>query len=136
MSLEMSLDVHAHKGSELNKSGVDAPPFSGIAAWNPGDQVPLEPINRLALCQPVDLGRVNAHVDGASHKSHAARLCRITGLRHHCPHLFSSPSAGPQVANGRSLRNFPMQANGAEMLRLACCLGTEKAAARFLDAFR
>jgi DNA polymerase-1 len=28
-------------------------------------------------------------------------------------------------ANGRSLRNFPMQANGAEMLRLACCLGTE-----------
>jgi hypothetical protein len=24
-----------------------------------------------------------------------------------------------------SIRNFPMQANGAEMLRLACCLGTE-----------
>lgn len=29
-------------------------------------------------------------------------------------------------ANPRSLRNFPMQANGAEMLRLACCLATEK----------
>jgi hypothetical protein len=28
-------------------------------------------------------------------------------------------------ANARSLRNFPMQANGAEMLRLACCLATE-----------
>jgi DNA polymerase-1 len=28
-------------------------------------------------------------------------------------------------ANPRSLRNFPMQANGAEMLRLACCLGVE-----------
>jgi hypothetical protein len=27
--------------------------------------------------------------------------------------------------NGRSLRNFPMQANGAEMLRLACCLAIE-----------
>ena len=27
--------------------------------------------------------------------------------------------------NSRSLRNFPMQANGAEMLRLACCLTTE-----------
>lgn len=25
-----------------------------------------------------------------------------------------------------SLRNFPMQANGAEMLRLACCLATER----------
>jgi DNA polymerase I len=32
---------------------------------------------------------------------------------------------GP-VANPRSLANFPMQANGAEMLRLACCLATER----------
>jgi DNA polymerase-1 len=32
---------------------------------------------------------------------------------------------GPQ-ANPRSLRNFPMQANGADMLRLACCLATEQ----------
>jgi DNA polymerase I-like protein with 3'-5' exonuclease and polymerase domains len=29
-------------------------------------------------------------------------------------------------SNPRSLRNFPMQANGAEMLRLACCLGIER----------
>jgi len=32
---------------------------------------------------------------------------------------------GDQV-NPRSLQNFPMQANGAEMLRLACCLATER----------
>jgi hypothetical protein len=32
---------------------------------------------------------------------------------------------GPN-ANPRSLRNFPMQANGAEMMRLACCLTTER----------
>jgi hypothetical protein len=32
---------------------------------------------------------------------------------------------GPDV-NPRSLRNFPMQANGAEMMRLACCLATER----------
>jgi hypothetical protein len=31
---------------------------------------------------------------------------------------------GPD-ANARSLRNFPCQANGAEMMRLACCLATE-----------
>jgi DNA polymerase-1 len=31
-----------------------------------------------------------------------------------------------ESANPRSLRNFPMQANGAEMLRLACCLATER----------
>jgi len=29
-------------------------------------------------------------------------------------------------SNPRSIRNFPMQANGAEMLRLACCLATEQ----------
>jgi hypothetical protein len=31
-----------------------------------------------------------------------------------------------QNSNPRSLRNFPMQANGAELLRLACCLATER----------
>jgi DNA polymerase I len=31
-----------------------------------------------------------------------------------------------EKSNPRSLRNFPMQANGAEMLRLACILATEK----------
>ena len=29
-------------------------------------------------------------------------------------------------ANPRSLANFPMQGNGADMLRLACCLATER----------
>src|SRR5262249_40955937 len=32
---------------------------------------------------------------------------------------------GPGITP-RSLRNFPMQANGAEMLRLGCCLATER----------
>src|SRR5262245_27616449 len=31
-----------------------------------------------------------------------------------------------QTTNARSLRNFPMQANGAELLRLACSLATER----------
>jgi DNA polymerase-1 len=31
-----------------------------------------------------------------------------------------------EKANPRSLRNFPMQANAAEMLRLACCLAIER----------
>ena len=30
-----------------------------------------------------------------------------------------------QISNPRSMRNFPMQANGAEMLRLACIFGIE-----------
>ena len=40
--------------------------------------------------------------------------------------VFGWRVAVSQYANARSLRNFPMQANGAEMLRLACCLGTEQ----------
>jgi DNA polymerase-1 len=32
---------------------------------------------------------------------------------------------GP-MTNSRSLRNFPMQANGAEMLRFGCCYATER----------
>jgi DNA polymerase I len=32
----------------------------------------------------------------------------------------------PLDFNPRSLRNFPLQSEGAEMLRLACCLGIER----------
>src|SRR5262249_30490731 len=31
-----------------------------------------------------------------------------------------------EETNPRSLRNFPMQANGAEMMRIAACLGNER----------
>jgi hypothetical protein len=36
------------------------------------------------------------------------------------------PKTGSVLANPRSYRNFPVQAHGAEMLRLACCLATER----------
>jgi hypothetical protein len=35
------------------------------------------------------------------------------------------PNDSAKVANARSLANFPCQANGAEMLRLACCMLVE-----------
>lgn len=40
--------------------------------------------------------------------------------------VFGWPLHVEAGVNPRSLRNFPMQANGAEMLRLACCLTTER----------
>jgi DNA polymerase I-like protein with 3'-5' exonuclease and polymerase domains len=46
-------------------------------------------------------------------------------LHGHITTVFGWPIHVGQDANPRSLRNFPMQANGAEMLRLACCLATE-----------
>ena len=40
--------------------------------------------------------------------------------------VFGWPLHIANKVNDRSTRNFPMQANGAEMLRLACCLGVER----------
>src|SRR5262245_65693609 len=40
--------------------------------------------------------------------------------------VFGWPVRVGLQSNPRSLRNFPMQANGAEMLRIACCLATER----------
>jgi DNA polymerase I len=40
--------------------------------------------------------------------------------------VFGWPVHVGERANPRSLRNFPMQANGAEMLRIACCLAIER----------
>jgi hypothetical protein len=46
----------------------------------------------------------------------------LTGLIHT---VFGWPLQVCENFNPRSLRNFPCQANGAEMLRLACCFATE-----------
>jgi len=48
---------------------------------------------------------------------------KLTGKLHTC---FGWMLHGCCDANPRSLRNFQMQAHGAEMLRLACCLATER----------
>ena len=46
-------------------------------------------------------------------------------LRGHLHAVFGWTVRVGKDANPRALRNFPMQSNGAEMLRLACCLATE-----------
>jgi DNA polymerase-1 len=48
---------------------------------------------------------------------------KLTGSLHT---VFGWTLHGCCGANPRMLRNFEMQANGAEMLRLACCLSTER----------
>ena len=40
--------------------------------------------------------------------------------------VFGWPVHVGEQSNPRSLRNFPMQANGAEMMRIAACLATER----------
>ena len=56
-----------------------------------------------------------------------ADLVEMQGmLGGHLSTVFGWPVHVEAGTNPRSLRNFPMQANGAEMLRLACCLATER----------
>jgi hypothetical protein len=47
------------------------------------------------------------------------------GWKVHVPGGFD-PNTRRPLANPRSLRNFPMQATGADMMRIACCLATER----------
>jgi hypothetical protein len=53
------------------------------------------------------------------------QLQTVFGWTVHVP-LGLDPKTGRSLANPRSLRNFPMQAHGAEMMRLACGLATER----------
>ena len=54
------------------------------------------------------------------------RAVRCATLHNRIETVFGWPIHVQADFNPRSLRNFPMQANGAEMLRLACCLATER----------
>ena len=52
--------------------------------------------------------------------------CDFAMTRGYLPTVFGWYIHVGSDSNPRMLRNFPMQATGAEMLRLACCLGTER----------
>jgi hypothetical protein len=54
---------------------------------------------------------------------HTASAGQLLG---HMSTVFGWTLQTENVTRTNSLRNFPMQANGAEMLRLACCLATER----------
>ena len=54
---------------------------------------------------------------------HVVDVAQLTG---HLSTVFGWTLRIENVLRTTSLRNFPMQANGSEMLRLACCLATER----------
>jgi DNA polymerase-1 len=53
-------------------------------------------------------------------------FCDTALWRRQARTVFGWPAIVGHEYNPRSLANFPMQANGAEMLRIACCLATER----------
>src|SRR3984893_13456276 len=84
LGFDVALKIHAHKSGKLHKSRVDAPQGAGIAQRYNTDKLALEPPDRSARRQPIDLGRVAPGIDRAGHQCHTARLRRIGILRHYC----------------------------------------------------
>jgi hypothetical protein len=56
----------------------------------------------------------------------AQRTIDLAGLKGRLSTVFGWQLHVTDGARPTALRNFPMQSNGAEMLRLACCLATER----------
>ncbi len=85
-----------------------------------------------SLAQRIDQPAVSAKLLLEKHKSTYSEFWRWSdGVRDHAMlfggiwTVFGWRIQIGDSPNPRSIRNFPMQANGAEMLRLACCLATE-----------
>jgi DNA polymerase-1 len=83
----------------------------------------------LRIAQPTIVARdlLRAHRETYRHfwawSDAAVDTAMLAGVIHT---VFGWPVRVGEQSNPRSLRNFPMQANGAEMLRIACCLATER----------
>jgi DNA polymerase I-like protein with 3'-5' exonuclease and polymerase domains len=56
----------------------------------------------------------------------AERVINVGQLAGYLSTVFGWTVRTDNITRTTTLRNFPMQANGAEMLRLACCLATER----------
>src|ERR1700741_4029288 len=61
-----------------------------------------------------------------TYTSWADNVVDVGQLQGHLSTVFGWTLRTENTPRPTTLRNFPMQANGAEMLRLACCLATER----------
>ncbi len=78
----MPLEIHAHEGEKLDKARVDPAQSAGKAQRHEGDQRALEPLDRAAHGQFIDLGRVDTRIDRPRHEREARRLGRVAVLGH------------------------------------------------------
>ena len=88
------------KAASCTNPGYTLRPAPTVAHGHARDQVLLEPVDRLAHGQLVDLGGVDARVDRARHQRHAARLGSAARLGHDCcscEHLHARLADGDDV---------------------------------------
>src|SRR5690242_15944305 len=84
MGVYMPFNVHAHEGSKLYKTWIDAAERTRIAWRHRCGQRSFEPLDRSFIGEFVDFGRVDARVNGTRHQRHAAWLRRVPRLHHDC----------------------------------------------------
>ena len=70
--LDVAFEIHRDESGELHEAGIDLPERALALKRHVVDQVLLEPFDRLALGEFVDLGRLDAGVDRAGHQASAS----------------------------------------------------------------
>ena len=73
---------HRYEGGELHEAGIDLAECAVALDRHVVDQVLLEPFDRLAFGEFVDLGRLDAGVDRTGHQGQRRRACGMIVLRH------------------------------------------------------
>ena len=80
--LDVPLQVHRDERGELHEAGIDLTERALALDRHVVDQVVLEPFDRLALGEFVDLGRQDSRVDRSRHQGQRRRPRRMIVLRH------------------------------------------------------
>ncbi len=110
MRFPMAFEVHRHKGRQLHEARIDAPPPALITPWHLGDEIGLEPLDRLTRRQLIDFRGVDARVDWPGHQRHAFRHRLFAIARHDC---HGGQSLNARLADGNDVSS---RSDGAQPL--------------------
>jgi DNA polymerase I-like protein with 3'-5' exonuclease and polymerase domains len=115
-----------------NRYGADCAPVKRREAFKACALGVLNGIGPSGLAHQIGCGLPEARLLLQQHRAEYPQFWRLSDqvemnacFQGQLQSVFGWGVAVSSDTNPRFLRNFPMQANGAEMLRLACCLATE-----------
>ena len=67
---DVTIDIHRHEASQLQKARINLPARPRIPEGNRADAIALKPRAAPLLRQKIDLGRALPRVDGTAHERH------------------------------------------------------------------